>query len=276
MKQERTSATDRLFREMFERIHSGKWAVGKAIPGERDLMEEFGVSRIVLRECLSRLRVLGILNISHGKPSTVAKVDTQVFAQLFSLMLSFEAKQTLEDISQVRLTIELDTAYLAAKRRTHQDITRLDELVMRLREQLGEPLARAAETDSAFHIQVARATHNSLFPVLLEVLSGFVTYAQIADPTDDPVPRHRAVDAHARIAEAIREQDPDRARAEMEAHVRYSLLFVTQGSGVLNSAAPRRAPLTPVESGQLVAAHVGTGEGLSLYPDLSTEVRQTL
>jgi len=254
------SATDRLFELMLELIHSGKWPLGKAIPGERDLMEQFGVSRVVLRECLSRLRVLGILNISHGRSSTVAKVDTQVFGQLFALMLSFEAKESFENVSQVRLAIELQTAHIAAKRRTQEDIARLDELVIRLREQLGEPLARAAETDREFHVQVARATHNPLFSLLLEVLSGFVTYAQISDCRDDPVRRERAVHAHASIAEAIREQDAERAQAEMEAHVRYSTHYVMQGSGVFKSAGQQRTPMTPVDDVHLVAADVGIGE----------------
>jgi len=226
--EQRTSSTDRLFHDMLDRIHSGEWPVGGAIPSERDLMEEFGVSRIVLRESLSRLRVLGILNISHGKSSTVGKMDTEAFGRLFPLMLSFEGKESFENVSQVRLALESQTAHLAAQHRTEEDIARMEELVVMLREELGEPLESASETDLAFHTQVARATKNPLFPLLLEVLSGFVIYAQVFSCQDDLVRRERAVLAHESIAEAIRERDADRARVEMEAHVRYSMRYVMQ------------------------------------------------
>ena len=155
VEEQRTSSTDRLFHDMLDRIHNGEWPVGSAIPSERDLMEKFGVSRIVLRESLSRLRVLGILNISHGKSSTVAKMDTEVFGRLFPLMLSFEGKESFENVSQVRLALESQTAHLAAQRRTEEDIARLEELVARLRERLEEPLEDVFETDLEFHIQVA-------------------------------------------------------------------------------------------------------------------------
>lgn len=244
MQEARTSTTDRLFDVMLEQIHGGEWPVGSAIPSERDLMEEFGVSRIALRESLSRLRVLGILQISHGKSSTVSKMDTEVFGQLFPLMLSFEGKESFENVSQVRLALESQTAFLAARHRTQQDIARLEELVARLRERLGEPLEDAVETDLAFHIQVARATQNPLFPLLLEVLQRFVTYVQVYCCKDEPERRERAVLSHSSVAEAIRERDAERARVEMETHVRFSTRYVIKNA-VFELPGQRRPFPTP-------------------------------
>jgi len=234
MQQERISTTDRVFNAMLERIQCGEWPVGSTIPSERTLIEEFGVSRIALRESLSRLRVLGILNISHGKSSTVTKMDVKVFGRLFPLLLSFEAQQSFENVFQVRLALESQTAYLAAQRRTQEDITQLGALLAKLREQLKEPLESAVETDLAFHIQIARATQNPLFPVLLETLSGFVTYVQVLSCKDDPQRRERSMYSHESIAEAIRDQDAERARVEMESHLRFSAHDVMR-NGVVDS-----------------------------------------
>jgi len=230
--QESISTTDRVFNLMLGRIQQGEWPVGSQIPGERVLIEEFGVSRIALREALSRLRALGILNISHGKSSTVTKMDVEVFGQLFPLLLSFEAQQNFENVFQVRLALESHTASLAAQHRTEEDVTRLEELVEELRELSEKPLEEAVGTDLAFHVQVARATQNALFPLLLETLSGFVTYAQVVSCKDNPARRARTINSHTSIAEAIKERDADRARVEMESHLRYSARLVAQENDV--------------------------------------------
>jgi DNA-binding FadR family transcriptional regulator len=94
-----------------------------------------------------------------------------------------------------------------------------------------------------------------LFPLLLEVLSGFVTYAQVFSCQDDPVRRERAVLAHESIAEAIRERDADRARAEMEAHLRYSTHYVMQ-SGKFESQGQGVAVGTPTDGKDMVVSEV--------------------
>ena len=63
---------------------------------------------------------------------------------------------------------------------------------------------------------------NPLFPSLLEALAGFVTYAQEASCKDDAHRSRRAVLAHESIADALDDRDAERARVEMEAHLRYS------------------------------------------------------
>jgi len=216
------STTEWLFQEMIERIRSRRWAEGEAIPSERTLMEEFGVSRISVRETLSMLRALGVLETSHGRSSIVRRMDSEIIGRLFPLILSLEGEQSYEQIFEVRLALESQTAYLAAVRRTEEDVARLDELLSTLRIEVEEDLEQSIETDLAFHVQIARATGNPLFPVLLETLSGFVTYVQLMSCRNDPEKRHRALGYHESIAEAIRVSDPDRARTEMEAHLRSS------------------------------------------------------
>ncbi|HBN77255.1 MAG TPA: hypothetical protein DD473_15865, partial [Planctomycetaceae bacterium] len=61
----RQSTTSRLYEEMIQLIESGEWEVGGSIPSERTLMQQFQVSRIAVREALSMLRALGVLDISH-------------------------------------------------------------------------------------------------------------------------------------------------------------------------------------------------------------------
>ena len=218
----RTSTAEWLYGQMIERIHSGEWSVGSSIPSERLLMEEFGVSRVSLREALSMLRALGVLDIGHGRCALVRRVDAGVLGHLFPLMLSMEGQQTFQQVFEVRLALEFRTAYLAALRRTEDDMRRIEMLLERFRTQVEEDLAEAIDTDLDFHVQIAESAKNPLFPLLLRSLAGFVKYVARESCRGDLVRLRRAVQAHESITEAIRWKDPERARVEMEAHLHYS------------------------------------------------------
>ncbi len=211
--------TARLFDDMLHLIESGEWAVNEAIPSERTLMKEFGVSRIAVRESLSMLKALGVLNISHGKSTTVCKMSSETLAKLFPLMLSMEGKQSLRDVFEVRLGLELQTARLAARKRTTEDINRLTALVKRF-DSYEKDTPESIEADHQFHVQIAKATGNPLFWVLLNILGSYVKFAQRESGKSDPEQHRRASQAHHAILQAISECDPDKSQQEMERHLR--------------------------------------------------------
>jgi GntR family transcriptional repressor for pyruvate dehydrogenase complex len=218
----RTSTTEWLYRQMLERIQSGEWSVGCSIPSERTLMEEFGVSRVPLRESLSMLRALGVLDIGHGRCAVVRRIDAGVLGNFFPLMLSMEGQQSFQQIFEVRLALEFRTAYLAALRRTEGDLRRIESLHEQFKQQVDQGLPEAIDTDLEFHVEIAAAAKNPLFPLLLRSLAGFVKYVARESCRGDLVRLRRAVQAHQAITEAIRWKDAERARVEMEAHLHYS------------------------------------------------------
>ena len=81
----------------------------------------------------------------------------------------------------------------------------------------------AQVVDLEFHLEIARASANPLFPTLLEALAGFVSFAQKESCRNDPVRGQRAVLSHESLVDAIRDADAERARVEMESHLRYSM-----------------------------------------------------
>ncbi|MBN2210691.1 MAG: FadR family transcriptional regulator [Sedimentisphaerales bacterium] len=239
--QKSSSISRQLFDKMLQRIHTGQWPVGKSIPGERVLMTEFGVSRISVRETLSMLRALGILDTSHGRRSVVRKMNAEIVGRLFPLLLTLEGEQTYEHVFEVRLAIESRTAYMAALNRSQDDVAELSQLLELLRKQTQETLEDSVKTDLRFHIRIAQATGNPIFPLLLDALGGFVTYVQELSCRGNPDRRTRAMQYHEAIFEAIRDQDAEHARGEMESHLRSSAgRFLSEG---LIKAA-RATPLT--------------------------------
>lgn len=222
MRNSDTPASMVLFEQMLDRIRSGQWPVGSKIPSERCLMSEFGLSRVTIRETLSMLRALGVLSISQGKASIVQRMDAKILGRLFPLMLSLEGERTYQQIFEVRLSIESRTAYLAALNRTSEDMAELDTILKELKSHLDRNIEESLVPDLRFHIRIAKASGNPLFPLLLEALSGFVTYVQFLSCKGDQVRKERALHFHESIAQAIKDQDPERARVEMESHLRTS------------------------------------------------------
>ena len=227
-----------LFEKMLARVHSGQWPVGSPIPSERVLTKEFSVSRISIRESLSMMRALGIVETHHGSSSTVQKVDSEILGRIFPLMLSLEGEQTYEHVFEIRLALESRTAYLAALNRTEDDLRSLEKLLelLKLRERIENDLEATVEVDLAFHIQIAKATKNPLFPLVLELISGFVTYVQMLSCKNNPAKRHQALELHQLIGEAIRDKDADGARVQMESHLRSSASQMLKSGFLKNSA----------------------------------------
>lgn len=211
--------TARLYDEMLQLIETGVWEVGSAIPSERTLMQDFGVSRIAVREALSMLRAIGVLEISHGKSTTVRKMSTETLAKLFPLMLSMEGEQTLIHVFEVRCALELQTARLAAVKRTQEDLNRLTALVERF-DSFDTDTPESIEADHQFHVHLAKATGNPLFWVLLNVLGTYVKFSQRESGKHDPEQHRTASRAHHEILDAIAKRDPDLASERMERHLR--------------------------------------------------------
>ena len=222
MRSRRPSCADDVFRWVLDRIGSGEWKPGTIVPSERQLVEQLGVSRVPVREALSMLRSLGIVEVHQGRRSSVRQMDTAMLQQLFPLVFRLEGQESFLQIFDLRLAVESRTAFLAAQRRTQEDADALAELTRRFRAHHEADSPAFVGLDLAFHVRIAEATGNPFFPLLLRTFSGFVIYSQSEGCRDSLERRIRAVQAHESILDAIIDRDAPRAQVEMEAHLRYS------------------------------------------------------
>lgn len=216
------STTETIYQQMLDNIRQGAWATGESIPSERQLIEHFGASRIAVREALSMLRGLGVLDVSHGRRTRVRGVGVDTFDQLLPLMLADGSQRTFDQVFELRLAIELQTAMLAARKRTEEQLAEIQFLAKRYRQQVAGRPQEAVRTDLEFHQAIAAATGNPLFSSILTATTKFVVFAQIQSCTHDPDRLKRAARAHLAIADAIAAGDGELARSEMESHLRYS------------------------------------------------------
>ena len=164
-------------RQVRNMIREGKLNVGDRLPAERDLVQQFGASRASIREALSALEMLGLIECRGGQGNFIkadGKDGTVDGEMLKTLLLDHDPYEIFE----ARLEIEPPLSALAAERATDEERRKLTAHVEKLRA-LGarmltgtdrEPaIQEYMEEDRKFHLEVSRCSHNN---VLFTVFSG--------------------------------------------------------------------------------------------------------
>ncbi|MEY4413810.1 MAG: hypothetical protein RIQ53_1103 [Pseudomonadota bacterium] len=205
-----------------ERIRDGRLVPGVKLPTEAEIMGEFGVSRTVVREAISRLQAAALVNTRHGVGTFVAeKIDEPAFRILPQQLA------TLHDVIallELRIGIETEAAALAAQRRGDEQIVTLRGLVAQIAQAI-EADQDTVAADYQFHLEIARATQNGHYVQLIGALgSGIIPRARLAEDDAEARQRQRVflrrVNAeHEAIVEAIAAGDAEGARAAMRMHL---------------------------------------------------------
>ena len=184
-------------------------------------MEEFEVSRTVVREALTKLQAAGLVETRHGIGTFVIGPGDAP-----SFKITPEQFSTLQDVIAVlelRIGLETEAAGLAAQRRTADNLAALrralDAVIAAV--EAGQDSVAA---DFQFHLEIARATQNSHFTELMATLgSQIIPRARLEPAADMSAERQaymRRVNAeHESILDAIASQDAESARAAMRTHL---------------------------------------------------------
>jgi len=199
-------------------IRANALRVGDTLPGEGWFAGSLGVSRAVMREAFRSLATLKVIDVANGRRARVGAMDGSVIAtSLDHAMMT--AQITVPQVWDVRRTIEVRTAALAAASRTSAEASGILELAQAMSSQLDDLPAMTVH-DIAFHAAIARACHNPLF---LQIVSSFAPLMEVAVPAAwrtraAAADRAAMVDRHRAVALAIYRQDPPAAAAAMESH----------------------------------------------------------
>lgn len=212
-----TLFADRVYHLLFARISSGEYAADQRLPSEKELAEQFDVSRPIVREALERLRTEGLIFSRQGAGSFVRiRPEHRV--------LGFPPVETIADIQrcyEFRLTIEPDAAYYAAQRRNEAAIIKLGEVVEMLGAATRQQRHRE-DADFAFHLCVTEASNNHYYQSAMQALRAHIGVGMKLHGLAlmGPSPGlQRVFDEHRAIYEAIRDGDPAIARDRMRRHL---------------------------------------------------------
>lgn len=214
-----TTLAQRVVTGLKRKILAGELPPGAKLPSESELIAEYGVSRTVVREAVTRLRAEGLVETFRGRGSFVLAVpEPSTFSLESSAIRSHHDVLAMLDF---RLGVESEAAALAAARR---DVTAADAVTAALDAFVAAGPETLVEADFAFHRAVAAATGNRFYVDLLDSLGPMMIMLPRTRLGDDYSPTDRAhVERvrreHEQVANAVLAGDAETARAAMRVHL---------------------------------------------------------
>ncbi len=211
---------EQIVAQIQDRIVQGELQSGDKLPSERELTEQFGVSRTAVREAVKVLHEKGLVEIRPGSGTFVASVadsTTGVVRDSLGLMMETRLDKGLLHLMQVRSILEPEIAAIAAAMVTEDDLPPMKRKV-EIMDVAIDDADTFIEADLAFHLALARATQNPLFPILIDPIIDLLREQRRRMILN----RKNAVRGqiyHKQILAAMIKRDPDAARKAMTAHM---------------------------------------------------------
>jgi GntR family transcriptional regulator, transcriptional repressor for pyruvate dehydrogenase complex len=203
------------------RIRDGQMRQGDKLPTEAAIMEEFGVSRTVVREALSKLQAAGLVETRHGVGTFVVGTGDTANFRIAPEQIA-TAKEVIA-VLELRIGLETEAAGLAAVRRSDTNLLAMRGALAAFSKAINED-GDALAPDFQFHLEIARATQNVHFLELMNYLGTMIiprarlNTARVAGESRKEYLR-RVNTEHENIVNAIANQDPEGARAAMRTHL---------------------------------------------------------
>jgi GntR family transcriptional regulator, transcriptional repressor for pyruvate dehydrogenase complex len=210
--------------DIFDRIMTDilnkKFKPGDALPQEKKMAEQFGVSRQILREALRALEAIGMLEIKKGGGGgpVISEIDREDLRKFLVNFFIFK-DIPVQELFQVRKLIEPYLAAEAAKNMKPEQVAELEKInrdcrriVERGRSILGNP------KEIQFHMKIAGASGNLLLEALLDFVTFFIANFKKYQSIDLGY-SERVLDLHEQVTDAIKNHDDTRAGELIFAHI---------------------------------------------------------
>jgi GntR family transcriptional repressor for pyruvate dehydrogenase complex len=209
--------SDKVTEAILQTIVSNRLKPGDALPPERELGKQFGVSRTVIREAIRALHAKGLLEVRSGSGVRIVAVDAKTVTES---MRHFVKGSMLDyaKVDEVRRVLEVEAAGIAAERATDEDLERIDATLEEMAGSVGD-LATSIEVDLEFHRAIASATHNELFGVLHDAIGEMLVEVRRRNLSLGPPERRRVIEMHTAIRDRVAEHDAPAARQAMRDHL---------------------------------------------------------
>ncbi len=211
-----TTLSSRIVAEIRESVFAGRLKPGDFLGSENDLAQQFGVSRITVRDALRSLSATGIVEIRQGAGggARIAEGNLDHFADALAVQFQL-AGVGAEETLGAQSAIEGMAAELAAEHRTDDDLARMAAAIEQAASAVDNPVA-FTEASLGFHLAVAEASHNRALDALLRALRYVVWPSENKRATEVAA---RVQKAHRTIYEKIEARDGAGARKAMSHHL---------------------------------------------------------
>jgi DNA-binding FadR family transcriptional regulator len=213
--------SDRVASQLLDRIARGELSPGERLPGERQLAESMGVSRVSVRAALQRLKTQGFLAAVQGGGTRVVSSAGEMDPALTEM--GRVKADNLFDLAEIRLVLEAWAAGRAARNATPAQVEEIRGTV----ERMAEPGRgrRRTRDDAEFHIAVGKASGSAVYTHILSMIRDTLTQLleyqrhELFGNGDDEI----IVAQHRDICDAIERRDPEAATEAMRTHLAWVL-----------------------------------------------------
>ena len=207
--------TQQIIENISSSIKDGEIKPGDKLPSEKELRERFDVGRSSIREALHALVALGVLEPHAGKGYFVRENYTLPIdnSLLFDLVVE---EEDFFDMVEMREDLEKEIGVMAIQRATEEDIDRVKHAVeeMHKARERGEELINYT---SQIHVELARATHNSMAVRFLELILPLI----VSKAREAHIPPEKDCREHERLARAFLVGDTEKMKREVSEHLDY-------------------------------------------------------
>lgn len=191
---------------------------GDRLPSEAALSKDLSVSRTVVREAFRSLAAMRIIELNVGKRATISNIDHGAMSLIIEHGVHTE-QINVQQIYDVRRTMETRIVTLAAIRRSDSEAKTILKLAQAMADSVGAP-EKLMEHDLAFHIALAQASRNPVFELIVGAFQGITrqTWPIGWKSRTSEEARNTMIDTHQRIADAVAAGDPQHAVEAMGKH----------------------------------------------------------
>lgn len=207
---------EQIVQQVEESVDKGALKPGDQLPPERELAEQFGVSRTAVREAVKALREKGLVEAYPGRGTFITDGTSYSIRQSLDRMTR-SGNEGFAFLAEVRQILEPEIAALATTRATDEDLDALRQQVKVMDEAKLDPDAYI-EADLDFHLSLAEAAANPIILSLIDSIVGLLREQRMGIFQVQGGPE-RGQYHHKKILEAVEHRDPAGAREAMKTHL---------------------------------------------------------
>ncbi|GJM29634.1 MAG: GntR family transcriptional regulator [Cyclobacteriaceae bacterium] len=212
------SLVDKVELSLMEFFSENKLQPGDSIPKELEISESLGVSRTVVREALLRLRTLGLVESKKHRGMVVTQPDVLIGFEKV-LDPKFHSEETLKDIFELRLTLEMGMADLLLARKTPEDLTELEQIVAREEKNNNDTTKFSLKQEVDFHGKLYQMSGNRTLQRFQNLLLPAFEYVHDHGFFDKDYIYSKKNVSHRDLFETIKTGSPEAFREAMRQHL---------------------------------------------------------
>ena len=209
---------EQIVQQVEESIRKGALKPGDQLPPERELAQQFGVSRTAVREAVKALREKGFVEAYPGRGTFITDGTSHAIRQSLDRMIKIGQPEGSTFLAEVREILEPEIAALAATRAEEEDLASMREAVA-VMDNARRDSDAFIEADLDFHLALAEAAANPIILSLIDSIVGLLREQRMRIFQVEGGPE-RGQYHHKRILEAVERHDALAAREAMKAHLR--------------------------------------------------------